>query len=184
MTVDTTTLKETHYKDGLPSEARFAYDSKGWMWINGTWCQGCGHDTWITNANDPNVAKDDQHSGMLNVSSMEQPLVLANGKIWFVQTEGPSFTKKYLVAYDPQKTDKPVIHVEVTSKDKPFASLIAADHQELWIDSGKNLFYYSLADGHYLGSLSIGEDIKSISFDGNYLWVSSLETGLVKIAVP
>jgi len=184
MTIDTTTLKETHYKDGLPSEARFAYDGQGWMWMNGGWCSGCGHDDWIVNANDPTQWKDDQHSGMLNVSSLEQPLLLANGKIWFVQTEGPSFTKKYLVAYDPHKADQPVVHVEVNSKDKPFASLMAADHQELWIDSGKMLLYYSLADGNYLGSLPIGEDIKSIGFDGSYLWVSSLEAGLVKIAVP
>jgi hypothetical protein len=187
MTIDTDALKETHYENGLPDSAEFAYDNNGWMWVTGDWCMGCEHDLWIIDVNDPTSYKDAQHSGMRNVGVLESPMVLTDGKIWLTQTEHDPSVRVFLVAYDISNSVEPVFHVEITNdiKDINGRNVIAADDNSIWIDSSGTLYYYAKSDGHYQGSLVIGEDrINGLGFDGYTLWALSMDAGLVQIAVP
>lgn len=185
--ISTDTLEYTHLPNGLPSDAHFAYDNHGWIWITGSWCHGCNHDLWIVNTDDPQQLKDEQHSGILGEGTLDKPLILAGGKIWLIavshdQASSPIY---FLEGYDPLHTDIPVFREDI-SAEVPLNSQIhlAADGKVLWVEAEGTLYYYSLEDASLLGSLQVGADVQGIGFDGRDLWILSLKEGLQQISLP
>lgn len=186
-TISTDTLEYTRYSDGLPAGANFAYDNNGWMWVTGSWCDGCRHSLWILKADDPQTHRDNQHSGILGESVMGKPLILAGERIWLIAVVHDSNQHPiyYLEAYFPDKSDIPTIHQDV-SAELPVNSDIhlAADNKVLWIEAESTLFYYSLENAQLQGSLPVGKDVQSIGYDGVDLWVLSSKEGLQQISLP
>ncbi len=134
--VDTETLDYMSLPNGLPSDAHFVYDDEKWMWITGSWCDGCRHDLWLVNANDPSELKDNQNSGVLDTGVLGNPLVLADGKVWLVAHYYSDNDAYYLDGYDINKTDQPEFHIDVTSEIYDHGNInIAADDRMVWIVS-------------------------------------------------
>lgn len=184
--VDTATLEYTSLPDGLPSEAHFAYDGAGWMWITGGWCHGCSHDLWIINAGDPNQVLDDQHSGVLGTGVLGSPLALAGGKMWLTAAyHAGSEVSEFLDAYSLDQTSKPEIHVDVTKELLGHGNaILAADGRLVWMAVEGTLYYFDNQTGQKLGQLEAGEEIQSLGYDGASLWVLSQDAGLLQIALP
>lgn len=185
--VDTETYEYTIFPDGLPSEAAFAFDGKRWMWITGSWCQGCGHDLWIFDTLNLPETKDDENSGVLETGVLGNPLTLAGGRIWVVAVyytdDGPSY---FLDGYDLDQTASPVMHVDVTAEveDDSGDLHLAADDNRLWLAADGVLTYFDALTGEKMGSLEVGEYISSMSFDGADLWVLCQSVGLVQVDLP
>ena len=182
--VDTETLEYLSLPNGLPSEAHFVYDGEKWMWITGSWCDGCGHDLWLVNANDPMEHKDNNNSGVLGTGVLGNPLALADGKVWLVAhyTDNGAY---YLDGYGIHKTDRPEFHIDVTSEIYDHGNVnITADDRMVWVEAGGLLFYFDSRNGQKIGELKVGEYIDSIGFDGTSLWVLCSDAGLLQIFLP
>ena len=183
--VDTETLKYIPLPNGLPSEAHFVYDGEKWMWITGSWCEGCRHDLWLVNANNATEHKDSQNSGELDTGVLGNPLVLANGKVWLVAHYYADNNGYYLDGYDINKTDLPELHTDVTSEVQGYGNInITADEHMIWVEVEGTLFYFDSNNGQKAGELKVGENVDSIGFDGTSLWVLSSDAGLRQIALP
>jgi hypothetical protein len=186
---DTDTLQPNPVSGGgLPGESHFAYDGEQWMWITGVYCHGCGHDLWLFDVNNLPDRKDAQNSGTLNDGVLGSQPVLAGGRMWLVVR--PNGDPVYMLdAYDIQKTDRPAIQIDLTSKFQETDSqssdvYLTADGTVLWLSLDGMLYYFDLVTGEELGSLAIGTHVMGIGFDGNSLWVLSNDDGLIQISIP
>jgi hypothetical protein len=195
--IDTPSLQEEAIEwYGLPADAYFAYDGQKWMWITGSWCEGCNHDLWLLDADDPMKVKDKEGSGAPHSGTIGQPIVLANGKIWLggikdIKTVNGLFTgTPYLEAYNLDQTDRPSLSVEITrelAKDTLVIQLLVADNHVVWLGNqfgSTTLYYHDQNDGKLLGSLYLDTaGIADMAFDGTNLWVLDADN-LVRIALP
>lgn len=183
--VDTETFEYISFPDGLPSDAHFIYDDEKWMWITGSWCDGCRHDLWLVNAIDPSEKKDSKNSGPLDTGVLGQPLVLANGKVWLVAHYYSANDTYFLDGYDIHKTDLPEFHTDVTSEVQGYGNInIAADEHMVWIEVEGTIYYFDSKNGQKIGELKVGENADSIGFDGTSLWVLCSDAGLLQISLP
>lgn len=183
--VDTETLEYVSLPNGLPSEAHFVYDGEKWMWITGSWCDGCRHGLWLVNANDPTELKDSKNSGVLDTGVLGNPLVLADGKVWLVAHYYSENGAYYLDGYDILKTDQPEFHINVTNEiyDRGNVNMVA-DNRMVWVEAEGLLYYFDSRTGQKIGELKVGESVESIGFDGTSLWVLSSDAGLLQILLP
>lgn len=183
--VDTETLTDDALPDGLPSEAHFVYDGEQWMWMTGSWCDGCRHDLWLVNAKDPSEKKDQQNSGVLDTGVLGEPLALANGKVWLVAHYNTAGGSYYLDGYEIDKSDQPQFHIDVTDEIAGHGQAnIAADNQMVWLEAEGTLVYFDSLLGQKIGELKVGDTVDAIGFDGTSLWVLSSDAGLLQIFLP
>jgi hypothetical protein len=180
----------------LPADAHFAFDGKKWMWVTGTRCDGCGHDLWMFDVNDPTKVKDKGGTGESGVGTFGQPLTKGNGKMWLGGSRRkPGSTdimehNIFLDAYNPDKTDLPSPSVDVTTEfgDLTTMGLLAADNHYVWLRNGdltsKTMYFHDQETGKLLGKLDLDTaGIEDIAFDGKDLWVLGMDK-LVRISLP
>ncbi len=183
--VDTETLAYESLPDGLPSEAHFVFDGEQWMWITGSWCDGCRHDLWLVNAKDPLELKDQQNSGVLDTGVLGEPLTLANGNVWLVAHYNTAGGSYYLDGYEIHKSNQPEIHIDVTDEIAGHGQAnIAADDQMVWLEAEGTLIYFDSLTGQKMGELRVGDTVDDIGFDGTNLWVLSSDAGLLQVYLP
>lgn len=183
--IDSESLEYVSLPDGLPSEAHFVYDGENWMWITGSWCDGCRHDLWLINANNPLEYKDVLNSGVLDTGVLGEPLALLNGKVWLIAHYDINDGEYYLEGYGINKTDQPEFHIDVTSEITDHGQAnISADNQMVWVETEGTLYYFDPVSLQKMGELKVGENVESIGFDGTNLWVLCTDMGLLQIYIP
>jgi hypothetical protein len=196
--IDTTSLEEIPMgkKFVLPTQAHFAFDGQKWMWASGSRCEGCGHDLWMFDSTEPEKVKDDGGTGEANASTMNMPVVMAGGKIWVGAFKNSktvnwiSTSDTYISGYDPTKTDKPSVSVDVSGEvgDPNWITSMEAGSRFLWLFGAAykppTLFYHDLKTGKVLGKLPIETMvINDIAYDGKDLWVLGMDK-LVRVSEP
>ena len=184
--VDAETLQYTEFPSGLPGEAQFAFDGQRWMWITGTWCDGCNHDLWILDADDPPNHRDHQNSGVLNTGVLGSPMVLAGGRMWVSAAYFEGETTYFLDVYDLDQSAAPMMHIDVTEEVSESGGYVrmTADDRMVWLESNGTLYYYDISTGEKKGQLTVGEYVTSLSFDGTSLWVLCSDVGLLQVYLP
>jgi hypothetical protein len=182
--IDTKTFEATHVAH--PDSPSYAYDGQGWMWIVGTFCEACGYNIWLFNADTPS---EDKYGPRAVGSSTTMTAV--GDRMWIATSETGGYV---LQVYDANGgkingDTQPLLKVPAAD-DRPLRLLY--DGHALWLlAGGKNsgaLFQLDPQTGVVVNKLDIpasekGDDPEDMAFDGHDLWVITVKQ-LVRISLP
>jgi hypothetical protein len=200
--IDTDTFKITDVTKIFYIEPHFAYDGQGQMWITGDCdplpesfrdkldCDSKG--LYIYDANNPGAKPKTVEKGNAPPDNYaKNPIAMAGGKAWMVSIKYEDGAYRWvLAAYQLNDPVNPIVHNTDINQHVPKLEsdiLMAADNKVIWImaDPGKDVLdYYDQADGHYMGSLHVGQLIYGMGFDGSSLWIMDNAHGLEQIVLP
>ena len=186
--IDTKTFEAKHVAH--PDMPTYGYDGSGWMWIMGSFCEGCGYDIWLFNTANLQEEK-------YGPKAVEQTTAMTTvGNRMWVATEktNGNITTPILQVYaaDGEKTSGDTQPLQTLSPvdDHPLSLLY--DGHALWLlAGGKNqgaLFQLDPQSGATVNRLDIPASVEGdvpadIAFDGHNLWVLTIKQ-LVRISLP
>ncbi|HMD89314.1 MAG TPA: hypothetical protein VKF38_09145 [Anaerolineaceae bacterium] len=192
--IDTDSFQINDAKHYFACDGHYAYDGQGSMWVTGQADPSFDCNAmYVWNAADPAGQPLPSDPG---ADYGDSPLLLAGSKMWMighsaVKTKSGWTHPWVLTAYNITNPVKPVLQVDISQHmPETIGNLhMAADNKVIWVaaESGDklgNIDYYDQADGHYMGSLQVGQLIGGLGFDGSSLWVMDNVHGLEQIALP
>ena len=186
--IDTKTFEAKHVAH--PDSPIYRYDGSGWMWIMGTFCEGCGYDIWLFNT--ANLPEEKYGPKAVELTTA---MTTVGDRMWVAteKTNG-NITTPILQVYaaDGEKTsgDTQPLQTLPPVDDHPLSLLY--DRHALWLlAGGKNqgaLFQLDPQSGATVNRLDIPASVKGdvpadIAFDGHNLWVLTVKQ-LVRISLP